>query len=125
MTIGGIDIVIPAKTSKNLVAIIIEKMIELWPDAIFQDHNSDAQLSIRLYPAFLPAIAERHEIGFFIYKNDYVALSWDAQSELKNMMLYFLIDYKHKDENYITLVCDEEDDFINNLVKWFSLNLQN
>ena len=120
MTIGGIDIVIPAKTTNNLVRIIIEKMKELWPEAIFQDHGSDEQLSINDIKGCWFNNLHPDQIGFFLYKDDYTALSWDAQPELKNQMLYFIIDYKHKDENYVTIVCDEEDDFINGLVKYFS-----
>ena len=124
MTIGGIDIVIPAKTNKNLVEIIIKKMRELWPEAVFQDHGSEEQIPINDIKGCWFDTLHSDQLGFFIYKDDYIALNWDNEPELKNQMLYFLIDYEHKDENYVTIVCDEEDDFINGLVKYFSEKVQ-
>ena len=110
------DITIPAKKNKGLVEIICNKMLLLWPSAVFQDHGSDEQTPLEKIKGCWFNSLHPEQIGFFIYNDDYTALNWDDQPELKNLMVYFLIDYK-EDEDYVTIVCDEEDDFINQLVK--------
>lgn len=127
MEIGGIDITIPAKPGKNVVSIIVSKMKELWPIAHFQEHNSENTTSIdsawvKDYALDEPSVEAYKQRGFFIYKDADAALAWTDDKpgdEYNNQMLYFLIDSKHSDEHYVTIVVDEEDGFINDLVKYF------
>ena len=127
MEIGGIDITIPAKPNKDAIPIIISKMKEVWPNTRFQEHNSENVLSIdsawvKDYAVDPPSIEKYEQRGFFIYKDADAALNWETEPspEYNNTMLYFLIDSKHSDEHYITVVVDEENDFVNGLVKYFS-----
>lgn len=119
MEIGGIDITIPAKqtlSGPDLVKIILQKMSKFWPEAAFQNADSE---NIYLHSDPYVAAVGIESKEFFLHETWAIAEEWDAQPELKNKMFHFLIDDHYSDEHYVTMVVDEEDDFVNQLVKEF------
>ena len=113
MDIGGIDILVYGDIALDMATRLIVKQ---WPNAVYEN-----AITGDFYDAYenVPFVKIKE---LFVYKDKSIFDLWESNVDLctvlaseNNMMIYLL-----KGVDYLSLVCDERDDFINGIVE--SLN---
>ena len=106
--IGGIDIDVPTRCGESSIEVTVRAIRQLWPHAEFENGiNGDRYQHFWQIP-----FGEIEEI--FVYRESASADRWDKEGaipELYNTMIHIIAD-----EEMITVVVDERDALIEEIV---------
>jgi hypothetical protein len=110
--IGGIDTHIPTRVGDLAVEVAVRAVRQHWPDAVFEHGDTGDK-----YDEFwqIP-FGELNEI--FVYRDPIASQRWDAEGavpEVYNTMVHIIAD-----EGMITLVVDEKDAAMQQLIATIS-----
>lgn len=115
MEIGGIDKIIPTKLGDLSLIYAVDVIRKKWPQAVYENPDTAEYYdSFALIP--FEGIKE-----IFVYRDAHARENWDAEGyspENCNTMLYLL----HYGEE-LTVVIDEEDEAINEILEEITLVL--
>jgi hypothetical protein len=111
MVIGGIDLVFELPADVPAAELILRRVEQFWPNALFQDVEEDKWLPVQNSEILVRRLKSQE---FFLYRDRAAAESWAAEGAAptnQNTMLHFLIrTHKKRGSAFqsITLVCDEK-----------------
>jgi hypothetical protein len=120
MTIGGIDITLEVPRGVAVHQRIIDQVLRFWPDARFQDVESEDDGSLADAGVRLKARDSRE---FFIYRDRAAAESWrrdGASAATWGTMLQFLVDEGLEEttgRGRVTIVCDERTEPVEQVIR--------
>jgi hypothetical protein len=119
MMIGGSDLVLEVPPRVPAAELIIARMRHFWPEALFQDAESDVAHPIQDPWTGLYGSASRE---FFIYRDRPSFESWQAEGgtdENLDRMLSFLIgnDAAAGSPGQVTVVCGEQTPAVRRLIE--------
>jgi hypothetical protein len=107
--IGGIDTYIPTQAGKVAMEVAVRAIRQYWPLAVFENGNTGDR-----YPSFseIP-FGDLEEI--FVYRDAKSADGWDAEGAIPGLLntMVHVVD----DDEGLTVVVDEKDDLMKELLK--------